>query len=64
MVLSLAACGSKTESGDSDTIKIGWVGSLTGEQAAFGTCESQTLKLLVKQQNEAGGILGKQIEVI
>ena len=64
MVFSLAACGSKTESGDSDTIKIGWVGSLTGEQAAFGTCESQTLKLLVKQQNEAGGILGKQIEVI
>lgn len=66
MLLSLSACGGGGGGGSSggDTIKIGWVGSLTGEQAAFGTCESQTLKLLVKQQNEAGGILGKQIEVI
>lgn len=64
MLLSLSACGGGGAGGGADKIKIGWVGSLTGEQAAFGTCESQTLRLLVKQQNEAGGILGKQIEVI
>lgn len=64
MLLSLSACGGGGTGGGADKIKIGWVGSLTGEQAAFGTCESQTLRLLVKQQNEAGGILGKQIEVI
>ena len=60
MVLGiLSACGKK-----SDTIKLGWMGSLTGDQAAYGTCESQTLKMLVEEKNAAGGILGKQIELI
>ena len=37
-------CGSKDEGGGDgdDVIKLGWRGSLTGDQAAFGTCESQT----------------------
>ena len=60
MVLGiLSACGKKN-----DTIKLGWMGSLTGDQAAYGTCESQTLKMLVEEKNAAGGILGKQIELI
>ena len=60
MVLGiLAACGQ-----NNDTIKLGWMGSLTGDQAAYGTCESQTLKMLVEEKNAAGGILGKQIELI
>jgi len=62
MLFALAAasgCG-KTE----DVIKLGWMGSLTGDQAAYGTCESQTLKLLVDEKNAAGGILGKQIQLI
>nr|MBQ6242787.1 ABC transporter substrate-binding protein [Lachnospiraceae bacterium] len=56
----LSGCGGKK----SDTIKLGWMGSLTGDQAAYGTCESQTLKMLVEEKNKAGGILGKQIELI
>ena len=56
----LAGCGAKK----SETIKLGWMGSLTGDQAAYGTCESQTLKMLVEEKNAAGGILGKQIELI
>lgn len=61
----LAGCGGgDTTGGNSDTIKLGWMGSLTGEQAAYGTCESQTLKLLVEKKNAEGGILGKQIELI
>ena len=55
-----AGCGAK----ETDTIKLGWMGSLTGDQAAYGTCESQTLKLLVAEKNAVGGILGKQIELI
>lgn len=64
----LAGCGDNGGSTDveasGDTIKLGWMGSLTGDQAAYGTCESQTLKLLVEKKNEEGGILGKQIELI
>lgn len=50
--------------GSGGTIKLGWMGSLTGDQAAYGTCESQTLKMLVEEKNAEGGILGKQIELI
>lgn len=60
MVGLLSGCGSK----GGDKIKLGWMGSLTGEQAAYGVCESQTLKMLVEEKNAAGGILGKQIELI
>ena len=60
IVACFAGCGKK----EADTIKLGWMGSLTGDQAAFGTCESQTLKMLVDEKNAAGGILGKQIELI
>lgn len=73
MLIGLTACGSKEapaaaapSGGGSggDTIKLGWMGSLTGDQAAYGTCESQTLKMLVEEKNAAGGILGRQIELI
>lgn len=60
----LAGCGDNGSAGSEDTIKLGWMGSLTGDQAAYGTCESQTLKLLVEKKNAEGGILGKQIELI
>ena len=59
-------CGSKDEGGDSDgdVIKLGWMGSLTGDQAAFGTCESQTVQMLVDDLNANGGLLGKQVDLI
>lgn len=60
----LAGCGGKKSEGSGDPIKLGWMGSLTGDQAAYGTCESQTLKMLVDEKNAAGGILGRQIELI
>ncbi len=47
-----------------DVIKIGWIGSLTGDQAVWGTCEFNTVKMLVEEANGKGGWLGKQIEVI
>ena len=60
LVAMFSGCGEK----EADVIKLGWIGSLTGDQAAYGTCESQTLKMLVEEKNAAGGILGKQIELI
>ena len=58
-------CGSKDEEGgsDGDVIKLGWMGSLTGDQAAFGTCESQTVQMLVDDLNANGGLLGKQVKL-
>ena len=69
----LSACGGGTDSttaaggnsgGGGEKIKLGWMGSLTGEQAAYGICESQTLKMLVEEKNAVGGILGKEIQLI
>ena len=67
MLLGLMACGEKggdSGSGGGDTIKLGWMGSLTGDQAAYGKCESQTLIMLIEEKNAEGGILGKQIELV
>lgn len=63
-MLLLTACGSKTEAPAEETIKIGWIGSLTGDQAVWGTCESNTIKMLIEEVNAKGGILGKQVEGI
>lgn len=52
------------ESAGSEVIKIGWIGSLTGDQAVWGTCEFNTVKMMVDEANANGGWLGKQIEVI
>ena len=47
-----------------DTIKIGFNAPLTGFAAADGKSSSEGAKLAVKQINEAGGVLGKQLELI
>jgi branched-chain amino acid transport system substrate-binding protein len=61
--MMLAGCGGTGASAPtSDTIKIGWIGSLTGDQAVWGTCESNTVKMLIEEVNANGGILGKQVE--
>ncbi|NTU70831.1 MAG: ABC transporter substrate-binding protein [Coriobacteriia bacterium] len=51
-------------SGGEDTIKIGAIVSLTGTYAGLGAPEQKTLDLEVKRINAAGGINGKQVEVI
>ncbi|WP_312815651.1 ABC transporter substrate-binding protein [Sedimentibacter sp.] len=63
--MMLTACGgSGTSKAAGDTIKIGWIGSLTGDQAVWGTCESNTVKMLIEEVNAKGGLLGKQVEGI
>ncbi len=65
LAMMLTACGgSGTSKTADDTIKIGWIGSLTGDQAVWGTCESNTVKMLIEEVNAKGGILGKQVEGI
>ena len=65
MVFGLAACGnSGTDGEDADVIKVGWIGALSGDQAPWGTCESQALQMYIDEQNEAGGVLGKKLELV
>jgi len=57
-------CGSCGSKGNGNTIKIGFLGALTGDQAAYGTTELNMAKLVVEDANKAGGVLGKQIELV
>ncbi|MEK3762586.1 ABC transporter substrate-binding protein [Paenibacillus sp. FSL P4-0338] len=68
-----SGCGNNTEnSGNSasggntagGTIKIGADLELTGGQASFGDSASKGAKLAVQQINAAGGVLGKQLELV
>ena len=72
MVLSLAACGAKTEAPAASapeaaapeaagTIKIGYVSDLTGATSLWGTAGMYGAQQAVKEINEAGGVLGGQM---
>ncbi|MEG6522127.1 ABC transporter substrate-binding protein [Desulfotomaculum sp. 1211_IL3151] len=58
-----AAEGDKPAAGG-DTIKIGFLGAKTGGHAAFGIPTLEGMKMAAADVNNAGGILGKKIEII
>ncbi len=47
-----------------DTIKIGFLGALTGDVAMFGKPTLEGMKMAAEDLNAAGGILGKKIEIV
>ena len=59
MALVLSGCSST-----SDNIKIGVNLELTGPVSVYGIPERKGMELALAQINEAGGVLGKQIEFI
>lgn len=59
--LLLAAC---QPVGSGDTIKLGFIGPLTGDAAAYGVDTLNGVKLKVDEINAAGGIGGKQLSLI
>ncbi|MBU0767215.1 ABC transporter substrate-binding protein [Patescibacteria group bacterium] len=59
--LALSAC---QPAGDNDPIKIGFIGPLTGDVASIGTTELSGAQLKIEEINAAGGINGRQIELI
>lgn len=71
MVVVLAGCGgnsgnqqeSQSQAGG-DTIKIGAIFNVTGAQASLDGPSLNGFKLAAKEINEAGGVLGKKIEVV
>ncbi|HBT65889.1 MAG TPA: amino acid-binding protein [Ruminococcaceae bacterium] len=67
-VVLMAGCGGKPETSGEDsntakeTIKIGGLAPLTGSVSQYGKAVNNAVLLAVKEINEKGGILGKQIE--
>jgi branched-chain amino acid transport system substrate-binding protein len=47
-----------------DTLKIGMVAPITGPSAESGRWQIQGAKLAVAEINKAGGVLGKQVELV
>lgn len=61
--LFATACGTGSGS-NADEINIGSMFEKTGEVSAYGTAEANAVKLAVKEINENGGILDKQINLV
>src|SRR5262245_9932077 len=61
LVSGLLGCGSET---GGDKILIGHYASMTGSEATFGRSTDNGIRLALEEENLAGGIDGKQIEVI
>ncbi len=59
-VFSLGLAGAAS----GQTIKIGVFGPLSGDAAAMGVSEREAVELVVREKNGAGGIRGKQIEIV
>ncbi|MBI4160108.1 ABC transporter substrate-binding protein [Candidatus Wolfebacteria bacterium] len=50
--------------GETGSIKVGFIGALTGDAASIGAAAQKGMELAVKEINEAGGVNGRIIEAI
>lgn len=64
LALPLIATLFLTACGPSEPIRIGFVGGLTGRVADLGIAGRNGFQLAVEQMNSAGGVQGRQIELI
>jgi branched-chain amino acid transport system substrate-binding protein len=62
LTLLTSACGGTTSKGT--PIKIGMIYNMTGAQASLDVPSANGAKLAVKEINAAGGILGRQLELV
>ena len=58
------ATSSPAENEAADPIKIGYVGALSGDTALWGQAGLNGMLLTASQINEAGGILGREVQII
>ena len=63
MALAVSAAG-VPQAQAADTIKIGFIGSLSGPSAKSGEAITRGLTIAIEEINAAGGVLGKQIELL
>ena len=59
LALACAGCGEKAD----DKIVIGCIGPITGDNAFYGQLLRDSVTLMADKCNEAGGILGRQVEL-
>lgn len=52
------------ETGGTETVKIGFLGALTGDVAMYGQPTLEGMKMAVEEVNAAGGIDGKLLEIV
>ncbi len=68
VVLILTGCGGESPpagtSGTGEKIFIGLAGPITGPNAPFGEDMLRSAQLAVEEINAAGGVLGKQVEIV
>ncbi|MBN8554213.1 MAG: ABC transporter substrate-binding protein [Deltaproteobacteria bacterium] len=62
LFLALAAVGCKQK--NQNVIRVGEFGSMTGTEATFGISTHRGIKMVIDDVNKAGGINGKQLELI
>lgn len=62
--LLLAPAGCKQAGQEPDTVKIGVVSPLTGDLAKIGQDIANSARMAVEEINKAGGINGKQVELL
>src|ERR1700737_2097725 len=58
-ILGVAGVGSSQE-----VIKIGEFGSMSGDNAGFGTTQNNGVQMALEEINAGGGVLGKKIQLI
>ncbi len=63
-VLSMALVGCQSKPAADETIKIGYIGALSGETAVWGQAGLNGMLLTAEEINANGGILGKKVEII
>src|SRR3954454_17271049 len=56
--------GAEGTKADANTVKIGFLGALTGDVAMFGKPTLDGMKMAADEINAAGGINGKKIEIV
>ncbi len=62
-LLLLTGCGPKNGA-EPDTIKIGNYAAITGKDGTFGDSSTKATRLAIDEINAAGGVLGKQIQLV
>jgi branched-chain amino acid transport system substrate-binding protein len=59
-----AFAGCSSEPAEAETVKIGLIAPTTGQVAVYGQAVQNAVEQAVEEQNAAGGLLGKQIELV
>lgn len=60
----ISGCSSETTTAEGDTVKVGLNYELSGDVSTYGQSLTHGVELALEEINAAGGVLGKQIEIV